>query len=502
MKLLPQDSSQNLSQSMRICALWLLSISLILGFSSTAISETAATLEFKHCQIQQQATKIDAECATLIRPEDLAKPEARQIELSVARLAATTPNPTSDAFTIIQGGPGGSSIDLAISLSQVIEMIRRDRDVLLVDQRGTGRSKQLSCDTPDNISELDPKVIAELTTACASQLSNSSDLKHYTTSVAVQDLDAVRAAAGYSQLSIYGVSYGTRVAQHYLRRFPEQTRLLIIDGVVDVGLNLAGSEIALRSQAAFDNVVARCAASTACTEEFGDIKSKFESVHRRLKEAPVTIQTRHPQTGKATEVSIGDNELLISVRLMPYATETVSLLPLLIQQAYVGDYGLLAAYSQIASESLQETLAIGMHNSVMCSEDEPFLDYENLTSAAHTYFGDEAADLMKTTCAIWPQGLIDDDFQEPFASDKPILVLSGETDPITPPSNGERAANMFSNSRHIIVPAHGHGVVARGCMPFLVQEFLQSGDLESLNTQCIERERATPFFTSSSGPKP
>ncbi len=475
---------------------------LIIAFFFSTGSHSFA-LDFEACKLQHEAIKLDAQCATLLRPENPNSDQGRQIEIFVARLPATTPNPESDAFTVIQGGPGGSSVNLAIRLKNVIDMVRRDRDVLLIDQRGTGRSNSLKCLIDDQqVSEFDIEVVSKSARECKDTLSKTSDLAYYTTSVAVQDLDAVRAAAGYPQLSIYGVSYGTRVAQHYLRRFPDQTRLLVIDGVVDVEVNLAGSEIARRSQEAFDNMAARCSATQACNDQFGDIKEKFERLRQRLKESPQKIKTRHPTTGELLENELNEGDLLVSVRLMPYSTETLALLPLLIAQAYDGDYQLLAAQSLLNQESIQELVATGMHNSVFCTEDEPFINYQTIGSAADTYFGDDMQNGMKATCAQWPKGSIDEDFRKPFDSDKPILVLSGESDPVTPPQNGERAAQMFSNSLHLVMPAHGHGVIARGCMPALVTEFLSSADLDALNTQCIERERVTPFFLNASGSRP
>ena len=133
-------------------------------------------------------------------------------------------------------------------------------------------------------------------------------------------------------------------------------------------------------------------------------------------------------------MKITESDLLTSVRLMPYYTETLSLLPLLIARAYEGDYGLLASQSQLTAESLEQSLSIGMHNSVACTEDEPFVDYQNKVSAASTYFGDQMQESLKASCTHWPRGILDDDFHQTFDSDKPVLVLSGETDPITPVS--------------------------------------------------------------------
>lgn len=462
---------------------------------------TSLALDFTRCQINVEARSMDAECATLTRPEDPSKPNGKSIDLFVAKLAAKTVEPASDAFTVIQGGPGGSSIDMAVGLGQVLDMIRSKRDVIVIDQRGTGRSNKLACDIDDKPGDFNLEKVAKLTKACTRKLAKN-DLSAYTTSVAVQDLEALRVAAGYEQLSVYGVSYGTRVAQHYLRRFPKQTRTLIIDGVADIGLNLAGAEIARRSQEAFNNIVKRCTATQSCASEFGDIKEKFSQLRARLIAEPQKLSFAHPRTGKKHDYTLTQYDLLGAVRLMPYSTEGLALLPMLIAQAHAGNYIPLAASIVSTNEMFGDAFATGMHNSVVCTEDAPFVKPGARAAAKDTYFGSLMIDAMSTTCAHWPKGLIDDDFLEPFNSDTPVLILSGETDPITPPTNGHRAAEMFSNSKHLVVPSHGHGVIGRGCVPFLVRDFLVNADFDELNTKCIERERAMPFFIDASGPKP
>lgn len=471
-----------------------------LSLSSSVVA--ADSLKFERCHLKSNATEIDAQCATLTRPENPNKPDSKTIELFVTKLPSSSPNPEADAFTIIQGGPGGSSVDMAISYHNFLELVRKKRDVIVIDQRGTGRSNKLNCDFDDEPPiDFDPVYNKQNTLKCVDKL-KESDLSAYTTSVAVQDLEAMRVAGGYSQLSLYGVSYGTRVAQHYLRRYPQSTRTIIIDGVVDIGLNLAGAEIARRSQDAFDQMAHRCNTNEACSKQFGNIKTTFTELRARLKSQPVEIATAHPLTGKIETVTLSDNDLLVAVRLMPYSTEGISLLPLLIHNAHQGNYAPLAAQSLLTTESLSQSFAMGMHNSVMCTEDAPYVSVKASENAKDTYFGSLMIDNMRVTCENWPKGIIDDDFLNKFDSDKPVLILSGETDPITPPANGQRAADMFSNAKHIIVPAHGHGVVGRGCMPYLVDDFLINLNFEELKTDCITREQALPFFIDSMGPKP
>ena len=467
----------------------------------------AESLEFTPCVVALNATAIDAKCAKLLRPENPNIKDSKTIELSVAKFEATTPNVEADAFTVIQGGPGGSSIDMFLGMSQLFSQVRRNRDILVIDQRGTGRSNKLACDMddPDELMlNFDLELTKQFTEKCKQNLQANlgADLAQYTTSRAVEDLEALRQAAGYSQLTIYGVSYGTRVAQHFLRQYPQSTRALIIDGVVPIGTNLAGGEIARRSQAAFDALVARCLATTSCKEAHGDLALKFAELRQRFSENQIEVSFSHPESGKIIKRTASEDGLIAAVRLMPYSTEQLALLPMFISQAHDGNYVPLMAWIELMNDSFSQGFAVGMSNSVTCAEDQPFVEQADIENTEGTFFGSEQAIALKAVCEIWPQGEIDDNFLEPFESDVPVLILSGETDPITPPENGEKAHAMFDNSKHIVVPAHGHGIIARGCIPQLATEFVSDLILNEIKTDCVERERALPIFLDASGPTP
>ncbi len=460
------------------------------------------SLVFRRCLVSQRAQQIDAQCAKLTRLENPKDLNSRLITLSIMKLPSRSLTPKPDAFTLIQGGPGASSIDLAVNYSAVLEGIRAERDILVVDQRGTGRSNILPCinmSEAEQINGGDVEQIKKLSQVCLDAL--DADLRFYTTSVAVQDLDAVRHAAGYEQLSIYGVSYGTRVAQHYLRRFPEKTRAVILDGVSHIGLNLAGGEIARRSQSAFDQMAERCSLSEECHSQFGSIQMKFSQLRDRLSKAPVNVSLAHPVSGELTEKEFSEEELFGLLRLMAYSTESNALLPMLISQAHAKNYGPLVAQALMVGAEFSQGFAIGMSNSVVCAEDAPFVQAGDLQNLEATYLGKRMAESIAAMCEIFPRGVVDEDFFEPFDSDVPVLILSGETDPITPPENGDKALDMLSNAMHLIVPAHGHGVFHRGCVLQLGSEFIQKGSFESLDASCIERERAMPFFSNHAGPK-
>lgn len=395
-----------------------------------------------------------------------------------------------------------SSIDLYLSMRGVFSGILAKRDILVIDQRGTGRSNMLTCPQDEALinAEFSPELTQQIANTCLDQL--ESDPRFYTTSLAVQDLEAVREASGYAQLSIYGVSYGTRVAQHYLRRFPSATRAIILDGVADIELNLAGSEIAARSQQAFDAMVARCESSEACQAQYGDLEAIFNSLRKQLKEQPMTVSLAHPSSGKMQQQVLNEQHLLGLVRLMPYSTESLALLPFFLSEANKGNFVPLAAQAILTEEQFNTDYAYAMNNAVVCAEDVPFLSTDDLQGDEATYFGESVSEGMLAMCEVWPQGLMDADFREPFESAVPVLLLSGETDPITPPENAERALKMFSNGLHIVAPAHGHGVIARGCIPQLVTTFINDASTKNLDVECVSRERAFPFFLSPTGPTP
>jgi len=461
-------------------------------------------LEFNRCQIKSEALLVDAQCASLSRAEDPDSDDGRNIELFIAKFPADTPDPEADAFTIIQGGPGGSSVDLYLRMRHLFAGIRKKRDIIVVDQRGTGRSNMLGCPVSDDeldIADFSPEQAKRMAAECVDVLSETSDLRYYTTSIAVQDLDAVRAAAGYPQLSIYGTSYGTRVAQHYLRRFPEQTRAVVLDGVVQVGLNLAGGEIARRSQQAFERIIARCADSKPCTQELGNIETKFNELRQRLEKDPVNVELPHPFTGELTLQLLNEQSLLSLVRLLAYSSEQTALLPLFISQAHAKNYVPLAAWWLQLDEQFATSYAVGMNNTVICAEDYPFVTDADMVGIEDTYLGEMAA-AMQSVCETWPRGPMDDDFRTPFDSNTPVLILSGEVDPITPPANGEVTLQMLANSLHITVPEQGHGVISRGCIPRLTSNFIAAASLEDMTIDCVAREKALPLFIDFTGPTP
>jgi pimeloyl-ACP methyl ester carboxylesterase len=366
--------------------------------------------------------------------------------------------------------------------------------LILVDQRGTGRSaKGFACDVPEDLS-LDTAGAAELTRvvdACVAQLTH--DPRFYTTSVAVRDLERVRSALGIESWNLYGVSYGTRVAQHYLRQYPGRVRSLVLDGVVPPPLAL-GPDVAREAQRALEQIFARCAGDGQCGARFAALPQLFTEVLARL-DAGASDETDPPP--------ISALELRTLVRFMSYNAATVALLPVLISEAHAGNYAPLAGQARTLLRELPESLSFPMSSSVTCTEDLPYVPAASTGGLDVTYLGTAIMDALGQICARWPVGTIDAQFKTPVVSDAPVLLLSGDYDPITPPAYAERVkAEGLSNSVHLVGRGQGHGLVGVGCVPRILRSFLEQPLPAELDASCLSLEPPTPFFLSLLGPAP
>ena len=475
----------------------------LVGAGSAWAADAVSRIELEPCRFAGLGAlrAVRGECGSLTVPLNYDNPSAATIDLSVARLKALKRSTQPVAVTVIAGGPGQSSLDFYSAYHPAFRRMREVFDIILVDQRGTGESARLACAAPDDslggLWSVEETV--EITQTCLNEL--ALDPRFFTTSVAVRDLDAVRDALGYEQLSVYGISYGTRVAQHYLRRFEERTHSVILDGVVPVDEAL-GPDIALLAERAIQNAFDRCADDESCNESFPQLEQRFAALIERIRDKPVSVTLDHPITAEPTTLTLGHLDLAGAIRLLSYAPQTVALLPLMIHEAAEGNLVPLAAQALTVSQDLVDSMAYGMHNAVVCAEDAPFFANVDRAALEKTYLGTPVFDSLAAVCDAWPSGVIDEDFKTPFASQVPVLVLSGEADPITPPDYGKRVVSYLNNARHIVGLGQGHGMAPVGCTPKLMGEFVRDRDLENLDATCLNKQGASPFFLSFAGPAP
>jgi pimeloyl-ACP methyl ester carboxylesterase len=425
------------------------------------------------------------------------------LELFVAVVPALNLEPEPDPLVPIAGGPGQASTEFYAATASAFGAVRRNRDIVLIDQRGTGQSAPMKCPVDEDIIEgrfSREETIAQ-TEVCLAALPH--DPRFFTTSVAVEDLEALRIALGYEQFNLYGISYGTRVAQHFLRRYPDSTRTVVLDGVVAPQIAL-GPAIATEAQSVLDLIFDRCAESEPCNDRFPNIRTEFAELKTRIADEPAVVILANPVSGQPDEIRFSEIEMAGALRLLSYHPTSVALMPLLIDEAVKGNYAPLAAQFMMIAENMADALNIGMHNAVVCTEDAPYFAGEDITrdTLDATYIGPVQLDALDAICSVWPAGIMDDEFKVAVASDVPVLLLSGEADPITPPAYADMAAVDLGNALLLIGKKQGHGQAPRGCVADIIAEFIDTASVEGLEAECMERLHAMPFFLDFSGPAP
>lgn len=493
----------------KVFVIALVSLSALATYANASTDE-GARLEkpFTPCRLSDptRLQSISAECATVSVAETL-DPSSRRITLSVARIPAVNRKKQLDPIVLLAGGPGqGAQLAFTAAASPFMRL-SRERDILLLDQRGTGGSNPLSCDVENRgiggSMAFDIANFVSLNERCRERLGLKNNLGAYTTSHAVRDLDAVRTLLGYETLNIYAASYGTRVAQHYARRYPDRVRSMVLDGVV-APETVLGPGIARDAQVALDGIWERCIADGACRIQFGDMRQKTRALQARLQRSPQSIQIPNPRTAKLESFAFGSEQLAVVLRFGSYDPHFAAMLPLVVTEAERGDFRPIGTLFLLTSGSIQDALAVGMHNSVVCSEDIPRFDSSSVDRATveATYLGAGIIDALPAVCRAWPRGLVDPDFHKPLVSDIPTLMLSGSLDPVTPPADAERVGRNLKNSRHLIFAGAGHGQIGLACMDRVLAEFYANLDPKTLNAQCLDRRMQPPFWLSLAGPAP
>ena len=418
----------------------------------------------------------EALCGSLSRALDPARPQGTRIDLQFAVLPALARRKKADPVFFLAGGPGQSAMALAGPVSGMLARLGQRRDLVFVDQRGTGRSAPLVCDAPapeaplrDSLDAAQQRRRAE---ACLAQLQAlpHGDLRQYSTSIAMADLDAVRAVLGAERINLVAASYGTRAALEYARLYPQQVRRMVLDGVVppDMGLPLAAVADA---QAAFDALLAACRAERACQARHPTLGLQWQQLQATL---PRAVRISHPHTGLPESIALDADMLQSLVRAALYSPVTASALPAAIEAAAAGRFeplfGLAAA---LGAPRGAMAIAQGQHFSVVCGEDLP----ADADAAPATAAFGGLPQLYREVCARWPRAALDPGFRHVPPAPAAVLLWSGGIDPATPPRHGERVARALGPlARHEVVAQAGHGLLALPCVRDAVFRFIDAAD--------------------------
>jgi pimeloyl-ACP methyl ester carboxylesterase len=471
----------------------------------TAGAAAMGRIPLHECRLAHplRLASIIARCGEFAVALDRNEPGGVEITLALAVIPALNRSARAAPLFILAGGPGQSAIDLYVSFAAAFARVARNHDIVLLDQRGTGRSSPLRCDYPDDWRQSDAALAAirRATLECAAKYGDR--VRFYTTGAAVADLDEVRRALGFGAIDLYAASYGTRVAELYMRHHPAAVHAVVLDGVTYPG-QAVGMDTPLDGERALDRIVRRCRDSPDCAGAYPALQAELTGLERMYGPARRSIIVADPLTGLPQTVEFNHVLLAAALRFLSYSASQAALLPMLIHQAALGNLAPLAAQPIMISGQLGDQIASGMQNTVICSEDAPLFGEPEALRArlAGTYQGTDQIDAFRTICASWPKGPVDADLHAPLESGIPTLLLSGEADPVTPPADAERVLAGLGAARHLVLAGEGHGQLATGCVPRLIAAFLDHPDPAALDAGCLGRHRPPPFFVDPTGPAP
>ena len=477
-------------------AFWGKIIALIAAvFSATALLAKPASEESDHCYIEGLSDRL--RCGYIIVNENPNEPNGQKINIHYAIIPAVKNIYPNQAFLAIAGGPGQSAIDNAPLFNNTFARIRETRDILLIDQRGTGRSNILKCPEDKSVSPLlmnegNFDTIAE-TNKCLAAI--DGDVTQYTSTAALKDFEAVRISLGYDKLHIYGISYGTRMAQLYMREYAEAIATVTLDGVVPMQQSVLA--IGLAIDRAVDLLISECENLSRCQQQFPSLRKALATIEVELMLSPVKAQIFHPMTGQPTEFLLTHDKFLSVIRLALYSPTTRVLLPYAIHQAGEKNYQAVLGLYSLTMEGID--IAMGMHASVVCSEDIHRLSTDLSTELETSYMGRTMFTELSKVCSVWPSTKVDETFSAPISNNIPTLLLSGELDPATPPDWAMLAMADMKNAKHLVAPHAAHGVAMQSCANRLVAQLVDEGSTAELDGDCLKEERPRGFYLNANG---
>ena len=493
-----------------LLTMWLaFSTILVLGCAEEhSSSENALTLlhqkraqEFGLCE-RTSTTRAaglvsESRCLIFERPENPDRPDERQIPLRVMVIPALKANPLLDPLVILAGGPGQAATEMA-SLGLIFNKIRQDRDILLLDQRGTGELSRLQC--PSNQDQLEDFSLENLLAVQSEQLNNclntiDASPEYYTTDIAITDLEALRQYLGYRQFNLWGASYGTRVALAFLQAYPNSVRTTVLDGVAPTAITLP-LYIERDASRALDKIFVACEEEEPCARHYPNLRQHFLELGARFR-TQQTLSISDPTTGETMPIVVDVDWLHASLRAPLYGRATQRLVPYIIKQAHQGNYAPLLSVSAIDG-GINE----GMFLSVVCNEDAAKIDpaaMQREQSERYTLKSRQLSIPIIEACKQWPTRELPESYFEPVNSDLPVLIFSGSTDPVTPPIWGDSVLPGLSNASHIVVEGFAHNTLGTRCTVDIISNFIESAELSEIDTSCLKDIKRRPFFIGTGG---
>ena len=480
--------------STRLSRLILIGLASLAASSASPQTVASAPDEFRLEPCRVAGVDEELRCGTFQVYENRAARRGRMLPLRVTVIPGREPQQGAAPVFVVFGGPGQTASEQIARMAGNWQ--RRFHDVVIVDQRGTGDGHRLDCPVGGSDGDLqaylEPIFQPAAFLACRDALASNFDLSQYSTENAVDDLDQIRRALGHDRILLTGGSYGTRMILAYIRRHGAHVGGAMMMGLAPFDLRNPLYH-ARGAQQAWDGLVAECNAEPACRAAYPDLQRDFETVRARLRSSPAEVELNNPATGERVSLRLSEEAFGEAVRVMMYNIAPARRLPFLIRRALDGDLTSFAEAGLRANRQLRDQLRMGMLLSVVCSEDVARIRPEDVERETRgTFLGANRVRQQMAICAQWPASVLPADHAEPLRSDVPVLLFTGNIDPVTPPRWGEATALFFSRARHLVVPA-GHD--ANGpCVHAISQQFLRRSTLDGLDTSCADQLRAPPFI--------
>jgi pimeloyl-ACP methyl ester carboxylesterase len=434
-------------------------------------------------------------------PEDEANPGGRTIGINIVKLPARGASAVPDPVFFFCGGPGvGGTVNVP-RWAGMFARLRAHRDVILIDQRGTGSSNPLPCRRPGDPDSaqtyLGDMYPVDYVTNCRRELETHADLRFYTTSHAVDDVEKVRAALGYDLINVVGGSYGSRSGYVYMMRYHQHVRTALLWSINPPEMKFP-STLAQDTEDAMRRLFADCTADPDCHMDYPALEDDFDRVLAVMRAGPLVSSITNPFTGEPETVTFTYNDFITGIRSLLYANADASYIPYFIYSAARWDFAWLIEYTVSYLRSINEVYMDGLYLCVQCAEHNPYIDFDEARAmAVGTFMGTYRLDQQDLACSLWVRGSLPAGFFDLPPLDVPTLVISGELDPVCPPRFGQVLADSLPGSLHAIIPHHAHGVgdVWENCLDDAVVAFIDQGSLAGLDLSCIQQNVRPPFIS-------
>jgi len=459
--------------------------------ASRAVEAPPDTLPLSSCDLP--GLTHPARCGVLEVPENPGRPTGRKLPIHVAVIPATGPHPQPDPIVLLSGGPGEESISAGHEYAELFAELRNDRDILLVDQRGTGLSGALTChlyagkNTAGLLRDVFPP---EAVKRCARELATHADLSQYTYLHFAGDLERIRRALGYGPLNLFALSYGTRAAQVYLRAHPQSVRTVYLGSVVPIDI-ATPLPFARAAQAALEKTFSSCGADPACQAAFPNLREEFRQILTRLDSGTV----RASVAGSSVPVTLASGRIAERLRTLLYKPESAATVPWTIHRAYLGDWSPFVEGIVAAARENDNNYSYGLFFSITCNEDVAFLRAQDIVPQTRgTFLGAYRVRQQKAACRFWPSAQLPADYRAPIVSSVPTVFVSGDADPATPLWFTEHVVRGFSNRLEIVLHGQAHSGWSE-CVANLYQKLVRGGTLQGPGSASCVATPLPPFKT-------